>query len=777
MNDARSTISKIFNGEPRSYTRFSLTQNMEGENSQVVMKLSSDMEEETGSPTGEHNGYIHTRVSPDVPMAQRSPRNVCFLIITTLLIFVIGYLIGYLAHSKQDSPSCSESSVSDSPEIALQLSQEELPLSWTDLKTLLNQKLDENSLEKTFSEFSVSGGRHEAGSDGDYALANRVTARFENYDMSPWNDEHYVKLQGPPRTGRNRVVFSGEEIGSPKAYLAYSATGTVQGNLVYCNYGQPGDYVTADSFKAQLNESVVLLRAGKISFAEKVANAAKMKAAAVLIYPDPADYSLEDNTELFGHVHLGTGDPYTPGFPSFNHTQFPPIKSSGLPGILAQTISSNMAIKLFRKMSGISAGSFWPGALAVDYKMGGVADVVTVEVNNDLVDKKINNVFGIIKGFVDPDRYLVIGAQRDSWGPGFAKSTVGTSLLVELARVISDMVKNDGFRPRRSIIFASWSAGEFGSVGATEWLEGYLSSLNLKAFSYISLDGVVAGDDAIKASASPLLHSLIESTLREVNSPINSQKQETLYTQAGGIEWKKKVMVPMRMDDTAYPFLAFLGIPSVSFRFTEGDSKDYSYFGTMLDTKDKLQKATKLRLGRFTVAAGQVAGQMALRLVHDHLLKLDVQAYTSMIRSKVAQINRQLYQLKQSEILPKDLTAQWIMSSAGAYSRASNDLVIDIKESDLTDVERCRIINDRIMRVEKNLLSPYVPLKETLFRHIFIGKGSHTMGAIVDHLKGLKKGLAASEVDLFRNQFALATWTIQGCANALAGDIWLLKLE
>ncbi len=29
----------------------------------------------------------------------------------------------------------------------------------------------------------------------------------------------------------------------------------------------------------------------------------------------------------------------------------------------------------------------------------------------------------------------------------------------------------DGFKPRRSIVFASWSAGEYGSVGATEWLE------------------------------------------------------------------------------------------------------------------------------------------------------------------------------------------------------------------------------------------------------------------------------------------------------------------
>lgn len=38
---------------------------------------------------------------------------------------------------------------------------------------------------------------------------------------------------------------------------------------------------------------------------------------------------------------------------------------------------------------------------------------------------------------------MVIGAQRDAWGPGFAKSTVGTSLLLELARVITEMRKSE----------------------------------------------------------------------------------------------------------------------------------------------------------------------------------------------------------------------------------------------------------------------------------------------------------------------------------------------
>lgn len=53
-------------------------------------------------------------------------------------------------------------------------------------------------------------------------------------------------------------------------------------------------------------------------------------------------------------VHLGSGDPFTPGFPSFNHTQFPSTQSSGLPIILAQPISANVASKLLRSAPPLS---------------------------------------------------------------------------------------------------------------------------------------------------------------------------------------------------------------------------------------------------------------------------------------------------------------------------------------------------------------------------------------------------------------------------------------
>lgn len=34
----------------------------------------------------------------------------------------------------------------------------------------------------------------------------------------------------------------------------------------------------------------------------------------------------------------------------------------------------------------------------------------------------------------------MVGAQRDAWGPGAAKSSVGTALLLKLAQMFSDMV-------------------------------------------------------------------------------------------------------------------------------------------------------------------------------------------------------------------------------------------------------------------------------------------------------------------------------------------------
>lgn len=59
----------------------------------------------------------------------------------------------------------------------------------------------------------------------------------------------------------------------------------------------------------------------------------------------------------------------------------------------------------------------------------------------------------------------------------------------------------------------------------------------------------------------------------------------------------------------------------------------------MLDTRDKLNSATSHQVPQLAEIATRFAGHIVLRLVHDHLLRMDVMKYDKIIRSHVGRIN------------------------------------------------------------------------------------------------------------------------------------------
>ncbi|XP_067417182.1 transferrin receptor protein 1 [Emydura macquarii macquarii] len=774
MDQARSAISNLFGSVPLSYTRFSLARQMDGD-SHVEMKLSE--EEEAGE-----NGmtdHVHTRVVKP----RNSGRNLWCKVAAAGLLFLIGFLIGYLSyHGRMQATSncldgshaCGNAAITPflGGDENMEEPETEPVLYWSDLKTMLLNKLKEvNFLENTRNLPSYSS--HEAGSQEDESFANYIHSQLTDFKLDKvWNDEHYVRLQVQGSV-LNTVTIepsagAAETLETANGYVAYSADAIVTGKPVYANYGQKEDFQKLKEMNIPINGSVVLIRAGKITFAEKVANAEGLNAVGVLIYPDPADYKHPANEGLFGHAHLGTGDPFTPGFPSFNHTQFPPAKSSGLPRIPVQTISSTAAANLFSKMNGEDSPVEWRGKLST-YKMryqNSDGTKVKLEVNNEIVERKIHNIFGVIQGLDEPDQYIVIGAQRDSWGPGAAKAGVGTAILLELARAISSMVKTGGYKPRRSIVFASWSAGDFGAVGATEWLEGYSATLHTKAFAYINLDAAVLGSENFKISASPMLYKVVEQAMRGVKHPVDTGR--SLYDSVGS-DWAKKV-VPFRMDDAAFPFLAYAGIPAVSFSFFD-DEAGYPYLGTSLDNWEKLGSSVT-ELEQVLRTATEVAGQIAIKMTYGHELYLDYEQYNQELLNFIMKISRY-----QRDIKEMGLTLQWLYSARGDFSRATAALTRDSRNTDLSNKFLCRVMNDRIMKVEYHFLSPYVSPKDTPLRHIFFGSGSHTLSALLDHLSLRRTNPSAFNEDLLKNQLALATWTVQGAANAISGDIWDIDNE
>lgn len=779
ISQANVKFSNMFRKGSGVYRDLAQDQDQVVDASEVSVELKSSAEEEEDRTFAQRLQNSNRKWSGMVQIA-----------VLVIFVFITGYLVGYVTPHKPGISANITITATTSPMTSSHVEDtehaedhDEEPKSdlddneptrrftnWINITAALRENLTSAALDKSLQEFSSQ--EHRAGSDGDHSLGQKVLEKFRSFQMHKWLDVHYVKLQVP--SSENEVLIESQKIGALKGYLSYSATGTKQGKVVYANYGRIEDLENLKSAGVNLAENIALVRAGELSLAEKVDNAARLGLAAVLIYREPKDEG-ELNTDLYGQVHLGTGDPYTPGFPSFNHTQFPPSESSGLPKILAQTITAEMARKIHLKMGGKDAPANFSGTLpgVGTYTLGGETSV-TVTVNNILVETKIYNVFGVVKGFVDPDRYVVLGAQRDAFGPGFAKSTVGTSLLVELARVITNMMK-DGFRPKRSIVFASWSAGDFGSVGATEWLEGYLSSLNLKAFTYISLDATVSGLKQFKASSSPLLHRLLKNTMDEVKSPRNpsisiSQDFTTSTT------WTKSVLEPMKMEDGAYPFLAFSGIPSVSFRFVS-DGKSSENFGTDLDTRENLHLTTDSKLLDVCMSAAHMAGQMALRLVHDHILNLDVGEYTRIFMKNLKKISDDIKHVEEFNANASSvLKDTWLSSAVSLYSSAVVVLNHERDNSDIVVAETCRKINDCIMRVEHNLLSPYVSPRDVPFRHIIFGSGDYSVSTLLQHLSALRQRAPGSDADLFRNQFALITWTIQSCAKDLAGDVWALNI-
>lgn len=374
-----------------------------------------------------------------------------------LLIFTGAFLLGYVAF-RGSCQACGDDVLVVSEDVNYETGPDshQGTLYWSDLQAMFLRHLGEGNLEDTIRQTSLR--ERVAGSAGMAALTQDVRAALLRQKLDHvWTDTHYVGLQFPDRAHPNTLRWvdaagkPGEQLPleDPDVYCPYSATGNATGKLVYAHYGRREDLQHLRARGVETAGRLLLVRLGVISFAQKVASAQEFGALGVLIYPDPADFSqdphkpgLSSHRAVYGHVHLGTGDPYTPGFPSFNQTQFPPVQSSGLPSIPAQPISADTASILLRKLEGPVTPQEWQGWLpASPYRLG-PGPGLRLGVNNHKASTPISNIFGCIEGRSEPDHYVVIGAQRDAWGPGAAKSAVGTAILLELVRTFSSMASS-----------------------------------------------------------------------------------------------------------------------------------------------------------------------------------------------------------------------------------------------------------------------------------------------------------------------------------------------
>jgi len=125
-------------------------------------------------------------------------------------------------------------------------------------------------------------------------------------------------------------------------------------------------------------------------------------------------------------------------------------------------------------------------------------------------------VIGKVRGSESPDQWVVAGNHRDAWVYGAVDPNSGTAAMLESVHGVGALLKS-GWKPQRTIVFASWDAEELGLMGSTEWGEQYASEL-ANAPAYFNIDAGVSGAK-FGASSVPSLKQFIREIAKAVPSP------------------------------------------------------------------------------------------------------------------------------------------------------------------------------------------------------------------------------------------------------------------
>ncbi|CAN8022866.1 unnamed protein product [Ixodes persulcatus] len=297
------------------------------------------------------------------------------------------------------------------------------------------------------------------------------------------------------RDGATREMVSSFDLfgAEHKPYVAYAPAGSVEGPVVYASHLGHREVDALHELNVTLEGSVLLARLGLYPPAYQIGLAQLVGAKALLLYPDPAEFhpTLAQNT----------------------------VTSSPCASFSASAASGSQTLCVppdpRRRLGGVPVEKSMPGSFpGLDYRVGGGSHVADLQVHNRLQNHTVHNLVGYIRGKVEPDRYVLVGSARDSWGQS---ELGGTAVLLELTAVFGQLLK-EGWRPRRSILFCSWGAGEFNSVGSTEWLEEHMKLLHSRAVAYVDLETPVMGASALSVSASPLLYHAVFNATKQVSS-------------------------------------------------------------------------------------------------------------------------------------------------------------------------------------------------------------------------------------------------------------------
>jgi N-acetylated-alpha-linked acidic dipeptidase len=468
-----------------------------------------------------------------------------------------------------------------------------------------------------------------------------------------------AKLAEPPVKGDATSNQTSEQL---PTYNAYSIDGDVTADLVYVNYGIPGDYDELDRRGIDVRGKIVIARYGGSWRGIKPKVAAEHGAVGCLIYSDPRDdgyfqgdvypkgaYRNENGAQRgsVADMPLFPGDPLTPGVASTKDAKRLSLKDAPtLTKIPVMPISYADALPLLKNLDGVVAPQNWRGALPITYHIGGTgAAKVHFKLAFNWDTKTINDVIAKMPGAERPDEWIIRGNHHDAWVNGADDPISGLVAELEEARAIGELAKT-GWKPKRTIVFAAWDGEEPGLLGSTEWVEKHADELKQKAVAYINSD--TNGRGFLGVGGSHTLEKFINEVAQSVPDPQTKmsvwQRLRASQLVNGSPTTKKETLERTDLRISALgsgsdftPFLQHLGIASMNIGFG-GEDGGGSYH-SVYDSFDHYTRFGDPNF-QYGIALSKVCGHAVLRFADADVLPFEFTNFAETIGQYVNEVTK-----------------------------------------------------------------------------------------------------------------------------------------
>lgn len=569
-------------------------------------------------------------------------------------------------------------------------------------QTMMRVPSSENAME---IERHLSSVPHRAGSAADHATALYVKERLSRDGFTTRIQEYQVEFTGPleqslTMVSPRRIDFDMLE-GTPgrptkwermagPPFLEESGDGTVTGPVVYVNGASKADLTEIDAQHVSLKGAIALVRLGApggggfagldpswIAYNEL----RKRGVVGILEFMDPAttgygggamwpsgNYKNTNMAERMGGMSPRGFMMFPPGDPTMAgkapvvgaaHKSWNDIPHATIPEL---SITQSTARTLLAGMTGSAVPQSWHAMFEFVQRFGG-NEVVRVHTKFERELKTIWLVFGDMRGSEQPDSIVMIGSHRDAMTYGAIDPGSGTTDLLQDADAFHALALQ-GWRPKRTIEFASWDGHELGLYGSAALIYENGPALRKNVFQYINTDQLTTGNPFI-VSASPGLYAFMKQICDVVPAADGSGM-------LGARDQRVRPLLnPISGGSDHQNFAYMLGVLSTSNGY-------YGSFGAHHTAEDNLDGLRTYDPGmREAVVTAQVTGIQAMRAANATVQPLRVEEIpTQMLKDLMA------VQLKSFEDSNGTVTLSGLRDALNAYQAEAHATDVAMQQAE-----------------------------------------------------------------------------------------------